>query len=171
MMMVNGAIGYSEPGRFVIVGSAQTDTNNLVFGRDIDIAAWVARNLPTVGDDGFGPCTAIGVMRNGEVIAGVVFHGYRQTYSSIDVSIFSTSPAWASKRTIAQILAYPFIQLGCRRVAAQVEAKNTRAQKFLTGIGFVREGVARLGYGHDHAALYSMLRKEYDRLVKRYSHG
>lgn len=141
--------------------------NLLVYGHDAAIAAWVAQNLPHVGDDGFGPCTAIGVMRGGEIVAGVVFSGYRQSYQSIDVAIFATTPAWASRRMIVGILAYPFVQLACERVGATVESRNLRAQKFLKGIGFVREGVARRGFGYDHAAIYSMLRREYDRLCQR----
>lgn len=145
--------------------------NSLVYGHDAVIAAWVARNLPHVGEDGFGPSTAIGVMRGGELVAGVVFSGYRQSYQSIDASIYSTTPAWASRRMIVGILSYPFIQLACERVGATVESRNLRAQRFLKGIGFVREGVARRGFGYDHAAIFSMLRREFDRLVERVGHG
>ncbi len=144
--------------------------NILVYGHDAAIAAWTARNLGTVGDDGFGPCTAIGVMRDGQLVAGVVYHGFRPDYRSIDASIYSTTPAWACRRTLIGVLAYPFIQLGCQRLGATVESRNARAQQFLKRLGFVREGVARYGFGHDHAAIYSMLRREFDRLCEKIGH-
>lgn len=145
--------------------------NILVYGHDAAIAAWVARNLPHVGDDGFGQCTAIGVMRGGELVAGATYYAYHPSYRSIDMAIFSTTPAWASRRTIVALLAYPFLQLECNRVGAQVESRNLRAQRFLKGLGFVREGVARYGFGYDHASIFSMLRREFDRLVERVGHG
>lgn len=140
--------------------------NQLIYGHDAEIAAWVAVHLPTVGPDGFGPCTAIGVSRNERLVAGVVYNGYVPDHRVIHVSIYAANSGWASRRVIKALLGYPFIQLGVNRVTAMVEGRNTRAQKFLSGIGFVREGVARYGFGAQHAHIYGMLRREYDRMFK-----
>lgn len=141
----------------------------LVLGQDEAVAAWVAGKLGFDDPEFFGPCKAIAVADSNDVpLAGVVFSGYRgEPFNSIEVSIASESPRWATRGIIHALLSYPFDQLGCTRVQVTIPLKNERAQRFCKGIGFVREGVARRGFGADHAVVMSMLRHEFGRLFKR----
>src|SRR5258708_7674672 len=59
---------------------------SLLVGRDRDVAHWVGRQL---GIEDFGPCVAIGIIRDDELIAGAVFHGYRE--ANIEISFASTT--------------------------------------------------------------------------------
>ena len=140
----------------------------LVLGQDEAVAAWVARKIGFDDPDFFGPCKAIAVADANDVpLAGVVFSGYRDLYKSIEVSIAAESPRWATRGVIHALLSYPFDQLGCERVQVTIPLRNARAQRFCKGIGFVREGVMRRGFGSDHAVVMSMLRHEFARLFKR----
>lgn len=127
-----------------------------LFGYDDIVADFVAKNTRAT----FEKYTAIGILEDGKLIAGVVYHNYMPEYKNIELSIFSTTPRWATKDAIKIILRYPFFQLKCRRVTAQVAARNDRALKFTQGIGFRKEGRVRLGYGNDDLIVLGMMYKE-----------
>jgi RimJ/RimL family protein N-acetyltransferase len=127
----------------------------LIYGFDGEIALWTARQL---GVEGFGPCSAIGVARNGEIVAGVVFHRY--SGGDIEVSMAATSPRWATRQTFARIFAYPFIQLGVRRITATTKSGNQPVRAFLEYLGFRLEGTLRRFHEDDDAAVYGLLKEE-----------
>ena len=140
----------------------------LVLGQDDAVAAWVARKIGFDDPDFFGPCKAIAVADANDVpLAGVVFSDFREWNRSCSVSIAAESPRWATRGVIHALLSYPFDQLGCQRVTTFCRLSNARALKLCKGLGFVREGVARYGFGDEHAVVMSMLRKEFDRMFRR----
>jgi RimJ/RimL family protein N-acetyltransferase len=118
--------------------------------------------LPLVED--WGPCRAIGIAENGELIAAIVFNSYH--WPNIEVSIASSSARWCTRRNLAAIFAYPFCQLGCRRVGAAVEAMNEPVRAFLCRLGFRQEGLLQCafpptrGNPEGHAAVFGMTRAE-----------
>lgn len=130
----------------------------LVFGPEV--AAWVARRIAILGGvAALGPHAAIGIERDGALIAGAVFHNYR--HHDIEVSFAADDPGWARRGTIRAILRYPFAQLGCTRLTALIARDNARAAKLLEGLGFKREGVLRRAYdGTADALVFGMLREE-----------
>jgi RimJ/RimL family protein N-acetyltransferase len=118
--------------------------------------------LPLVED--WGPCRAIGIAENGELIAAIVFNNYH--WPNIECSIASSSGHWCSRRNLAAIFAYPFRQLACRRVGATTEATNQPVRQFLLRLGFCHEGLMRCafpptpGNPEGHAAVFGMLEAE-----------
>lgn len=125
---------------------------------DSGVKEWVASKLPIVRD--WGPSECIGVFRNDQLIAGVVYNNYRRGWD-IEMSIASTSPKWATKQVIGVLLAYPFEQLGVHRVTATTESSNHHARQFLEKIGFKHEGTIREAFPEDDAAIYGLLKSEY----------
>ena len=124
----------------------------IILGRDLAVAEWVRRRLadPAIAVGGestlspswdWGPCTAIGVARGSELVAGIVYNNYR--WPSIEATIASSTPAWCSRRNLAAIFAYPFRQLGCRRLGASTGDTNQPARAFLCRLGFRQEGLLR----------------------------
>jgi hypothetical protein len=71
---------------------------NLVYGHDAAVARWVQERAPHA-QNGFRDFVAIGIERNGDLVAGVVYNEYRG--HSIHASIASSDPRWASRRTLA----------------------------------------------------------------------
>lgn len=136
----------------VIVGS-------ILIGADELVAELVRSRIPQMRDKSFGPCTALGVIRRGVLVGGVVFN----RYSGFDVSLTAAfdAPGWALPGTVRAILAYPFIDLGCKRVSARTGKKNRKARKLLEDLGFVLEGVCRRGYdGFEDAMMYGLLKED-----------
>ena len=133
------------------------DSLILVYGRDQEIADFVCRHAPHA-EHGFSKFATIGVEHNGELIAGVVFTDYHG--HAISVSMASTSPLWASRRTLAGIFAYPFVQLNCDRLTACTGRSMVSVREFLERLGFVEEGLLRRGFADDDCVIYGMLREE-----------
>lgn len=104
--------------------------------------------------------TAIGLEKDGELVAGVIFTNY--TRAAILMHVASDgSRSWMTPGFLAASFRYPFIQLGCRRVTGLVRADNTPAQHFDEHLGFRREGILREGTtdGCD-LIVYGMLKSE-----------
>jgi RimJ/RimL family protein N-acetyltransferase len=133
--------------------------SELVFGRDQEVAAWVAQRMPTPVH--FDKFAAIGVARGGKLIAGCVYTDFHQMPfgNDIRISFAADDPRWARKGIIGALLAYPMKQLGCVRVTTIIGRKNKRARRFNEGLGFILEGVCRRAYdGRQDACVYALYR-------------
>jgi hypothetical protein len=120
----------------LIVGS-------ILIGADEMVKAFVAPRLPHGGH--FGPRdTALGVIRSGKLVGGVVYHDY--TGSTVFVSIAFDDP---------------FNTLKVENFLAGTGRKNKRARKLLEGLGFELVGMVKnyWGIGKD-SALYQMPRSK-----------
>lgn len=150
------------PAEYSVPVCPDPDRPVTVGGADQFVAAWVAREL-NIDPAEFGPCSAMGVVLGGSLVAGIVFNEYvvMRAGSSIQASIASTSPHWASRPVLRDIFRYPFEQLGVSRLWASTAKGNKRARRFLLRLGFKLEGVARRGYdGTRDAAVYSLMPHE-----------
>ena len=131
---------------------------NFVFQEDEAVAEWVSENLrqrPV-----FGKFTAIGMVKNGQPIAGVVYHDHDRKNGDIQLSIASATPKWCSRESLAVFLGYPFQQLKCNRITAICHQRNKPARSFLKKLGFKEEGILRQKYFPRDAVVYGMLKKE-----------
>jgi len=146
---------------------------NLAFGYDAEIADWVAQRLPHVGVGNFGQCAAIGVVSNGQLIAGVVYNEYQREYGTIAVSVAADTPRWAAKGIIRAMLSYPFNQLNVNKVWSAMIHTNSRAIRFNKGIGFTQEAVLRDHFGPgNHAVVTRMMKRDFvNRYEKEHGHG
>ncbi len=106
------------------------------------LKAWLEKRLDgtRAGDDSW----CIGVWRDEKLAAVAGFTNYRNV--DIEILFASDNPRWATKQTVAYILAFPFVQLKTQRCSAMVLKSNRRVRKLLVGIGFKEEG------RHLHAA-------------------
>jgi RimJ/RimL family protein N-acetyltransferase len=132
---------------------------NLVFGKDEEVGKWVAAQLG-MDDEAFYPCTAIGIEKEGKLIAGVVYNNY-QPELLIEMSIASLDKRWATRHNIKAFFRYPFIQLGLERVQTLCKAADKGVVMFNKRLGFTPEGYHRKAFhgGHD-AISWSMLKPE-----------
>lgn len=108
----------------------------LVFGADAAVMQWVAARTPWI--DGFGQATAIGVAREGKLIAGLVYYNYRKT--NIEICLAADDPSWCRKGVLGALYRYPFVQLGLRRITAIIPASNEQSLRLTRGVGFAEEG-------------------------------
>lgn len=117
--------------------------DGILYGADEAVAAMVAERIPHVGDRGFGPCTALGVVRRGSLLGGVVYSMYRG--HDVQVHMAFDRPDWALPATLRKLYHYPFKQLGCIRMTAPIGRKNKKMRKLAEWLGFELEGVMRKG--------------------------
>lgn len=96
-----------------------------------------------VGEDEFlKPCAAIGLEKNGELIAGVVYDCF--TGNSVSMHVASDkSKNWMISSYLYFCFAYPFIALKCNRVTGLVQENNIDALNFDLKLGFKQEGRLR----------------------------
>lgn len=132
----------------------------LLYGADREVREWCSLGL--YGDlDSFSENDiAIGVVKNGELIAGVVYNNYVKSVS-IEMSIYSVDKVWATRHNLRALFNYPFTQLGLRRVTALCSANERDVMKFLERLGFKQEGIHREAHfnGGDSVS-YGLLRNE-----------
>lgn len=138
----------------------------MIYGHDAVLAKWAGDRI---GVTDFGPCRAIGVIRNYEIAAVAVFSQYRPP--NIEISFVIENPRWATPQCVRAILRYPFVQLGCKRITAITEATNQRTRAFLCRLGFHQEGVHRDALPSGDAVTYGLLRQDASRwLAEEGSH-
>ena len=138
-----------------------------IFGRDKDVAAWVADHIPYVTE--FGAASAIGINIGGNIRAGVVYHDYQPEARTMQVSIASETPVWARPATIGALLHYPFAQLDVWALFSQMAADNEPAIRFNEKLGFSHRVVIGHMYGPgNHGVITRMLQPTFN---KRYGGG
>ncbi len=135
----------------------------LLYGHDRELSLWAGQHLGYAGAIGMPQQpVAIGVARNGRIVAVAVFYDYR--LCSIEVTFVTTTPHWASRENIRAILHYPFAQLGCKRLTAITEESNAAARSFLERLGFRQEGVHPDGFPSGKTGIsYGLLRADAQR--------
>lgn len=139
--------------------------SELLFGRDVEIASWVADRIPEAGPESFRKSTAIGVASGDRLIAGVVYHNYMPQHGTCELSMAADSPMWAKHDVIAGLLHYPFEQMEIYKLWTATPRDYTAALKVNLHIGFKREAVLAHHYGKKrHAVICRMLQPDYRRL-------
>ena len=126
-----------------------------LFGYDREVTEWVRQRLD---NSHFGPATAIGLVKDGKIIAGVVYHNYR--LNGLEMSIATEDRHWATKQTLRTFFAYPFNQLNCERVTALVSEDNIKSRDMVNRLGFIKEGVLRKAFNGRNIHIYGMLKDE-----------
>lgn len=136
----------------------------IVYGADDAVAEWVSLGL-TGRKDSFKLSKALGVLCDGQLVAGIVFNNYQEKNDSsplsIEMTIYSVDKRWCTRHNLRKIFAYPFAQLRLERVQAVCSAHNEGVIMFLKKIGFMQEGRHRMAYFDGGDALsFGMLKHE-----------
>jgi RimJ/RimL family protein N-acetyltransferase len=148
--------------RPVVVGS-------LLFGADELVGEMVKSRIPHMRTLQWGSFQALGVVRHGQLVGGVVYHHYRGF--DIQIAAAFDAKSWALPGTLRALCAYPFVQLGVTRVTAITGKKNKKARRTLERIGFALEGVAKRGLdGVEDAMIFGLL-KDNCKWLKDKDHG
>lgn len=136
--------------------------SSLVYGHDSIISKWVSCQI---GNPDFGLCRAIGVMIQEKLIAGVVYHNFIKSPSgepiSIEISCAAIDKRWSTRHNLRELLRYPFIDLGVKRLQVTIPVESKGVRKFNEKLGFKYEGTGRQAHflGGDVDVL-SMLKHE-----------
>jgi RimJ/RimL family protein N-acetyltransferase len=100
---------------------------------------------------------AIGHEKGGVLIGGVVYNDY----SACDISMsFAGEGNWLTRKFLRTMFAYPFLQLGVRRVTGHVSVDNVKSLRLAERMGAKREGVMRDALPTGDLVIFGMLRSE-----------
>lgn len=132
---------------------------------------WAALRFPDTSYAPYwGPSCAIGVEKNGELCAAIIFNNHH-ALNNIDIHVTSSDPHWMSREILHRTFSFPFETLKVRRITAKIGADNLHIKKYIEGLGFTYEGCARKGWNETTDLLiYGMLKDECRFLGKKY-HG
>lgn len=154
-----GSTGVDRGGRRLILDGA------LVYGADQEIIQWVSGLVP--GFQINPQSTAIGVIKRGELVAGLVYE--RCNGVNVEMSIGAKQRSgWADKAVLRGIFGYPFFQLGCRTITIVVAASNSASLSLVTRLGFEGEAIVRFA-AHDGGDLVVL--KMYREKCRWIDHG
>jgi RimJ/RimL family protein N-acetyltransferase len=102
--------------------------------------------------------TCIAVVRKGEMTGGTIYSNY--THASIAMHVAGFTPSWASIDMLWVAFHYPFVQLRCKKVFAQIPENNLKALEFDFKLGFKEEARIRDVFPAGDLILLSMYRDE-----------
>jgi len=116
---------------------------NLLYGHDKQVADFVARTVPGL-ERGFGPCKTIGVVNDGNLVAGLVYHNWNPEHGVIEISGSALDPHWLTRPILREMFDYPFNRCGCQLVVMRVSPHNKRLHRQLKAYGFKSYKIPRL---------------------------
>jgi len=128
------------------------------------IASWVAARIDHVRGGNFGLCTSAGVVRNGDLVAGVVFNDWQPRHETLQVSIAASSNRWATRGVLIGLFGYAFQTAAANKLWATMPHDRPDVLVFNRKLGFRQEGTLRHHFGPGrHAVISSILRAEWKR--------
>lgn len=144
----------------------------LLFGFDSELTKWACGRIPwmTYSDsmravgvsDGDGP--------DSKLLAVCVYHNFMAPkeiggetwYNTVEISFAASSPRFATRRTITNLLRIPFSQYKVEQVFVSVPSINERAIEFVKGIGFTPRGTLSRFYSKSvHACVFGLHRNQF----------
>ena len=132
-----------------------------VYGHDEIIAQFVAQLIPACRGRGLPPSSkAIGIVEDGALIAGLVYHNWEPEAATIEVSCAAIpGKRWLTRQTIRRIYEYPFEQLGCQMLYGRVAADNEQLLRQLAALNYSLIRVPRM-LGRDLDGVLALLTVE-----------
>ena len=106
----------------------------------------------------------IGLERDGELVAGVLYEGFNGRNVWMHVGA-EPGKRWMTKAFLHATFTYPFVQLGCQRVGGYVDASNEQARRFDEHLGFKQEAVLRGAASDGGDVILYVMRKEHCRFI------
>lgn len=138
--------------------------SNLIYGEMERLLPWAQERIGvTFRPDAY----TIGLERDGEIVAVVVFDNFSECDANMHIASDGTR-AWMNKELLISSFCYPFVQIGLKRLTGLVPAKNAQALAFDEHIGFVREGYHPDAHPDDDLISLGMLRKNCRFIPKEY---
>ena len=134
---------------------------SVLFGADEIVAKFVNNLVPHSGAADYSSkmYVALGVIKNDELVGGVVYYNYR--HHDIEFAAAFTNRRWTTRTTLQTLFGYPFHQLSCVRATAIIGRKNKPARDAAEKSGFKVEGVKRRGFdGKQDAIMYGLLKSD-----------
>lgn len=93
---------------------------------------------------GFGLCSVMGVLDEGRLIAGVVYHNWAPEYGVIELSAAAVDKRWLTRPVLKAMFSYPFDGAGCQLCVLRVSEGNRPMHRIAKAYGFRETVIPRL---------------------------
>lgn len=123
---------------------------------DLECANQIAAAAPCIYAPEHDHCIAR--VKGGRLLGGVIYQGY--TGASIELHVAGFDPHWINRNILWTVFAYPFLQLGCKKIIGRVAESNSRALEFDFKLGFKEEARIREVYPEGDLFILTMRRDE-----------
>ena len=123
------------------------------------IAQFVALRQEKPLMEPWGQYSAIGLVRDDMLIAGVVYNNFEAANVCAHIGAIE-GKRWLTRDFLRAMFAYPFLELDKRRITVLTAKKNRTARKFVENMGFVYEGALKHYYPSDDLIVYGLLREK-----------
>lgn len=95
---------------------------------------WVAARVPGC-ERGWTEYQSLGVEHKGEIVAGVVLHGWEPETGIIELSGAAEDPRWMTREVMRKVFHYVFEELCCQMIVARQDPSNDRAIRAWKALG------------------------------------
>lgn len=120
------------------------------------VVSWVAQHMRR--GEGYGLSQGIGWLKNGCLVAGVVYNEYNHV--NINMHVASVGKSWLTREFLWAAFDYPFNQCKVKRITAFIEDENKAAIRFDEHLGFKYETRMKDAYVNGDTLLYVMRRED-----------
>lgn len=108
--------------------------------------------------EGYGLSAGIGMEKDGDLIAGVVYNEYNHV--NINMHVAAVGANWMTREYLWMCFDYPFNQLKVKRISAFIEDENEDAIGFDEHLGFQYETRMKDAYVNGDILIYVMRRED-----------
>jgi len=126
-----------------------------------EVLAFCRQRIPVVYIEGM---QGIGLKREGELIAGVLYEGFNGQSVWMHVAAMP-GKRWMTRDYLRACFQYPFLQLGVESVFGWVTADNEEAQRFDEHLGFTVDAVLKGAGPHGVDVLLYRMRRDQCRFL------
>ena len=110
---------------------------------------------------------AIGIEKDGKIIAGVVIDGYVKD-ARCSIHCAGEGKRWLNREFLFVVFDYVFRQLNCKVVVNPVDSKNKDSLRFTEHLGFVKQAQIKDGCGDSDLVIFALHRDKCRYLGVRY---
>ena len=108
---------------------------------DENALSFVAKGLNDKPEE-YAPCVSLGLFFRGEMIGGILINDIRPEVDCY-LSIYTTTPRWATRSVLRYVFGIIFNLMKCRRCSVLVSKANSKSLKMCKQLGFREEGLLR----------------------------
>ena len=129
-------------------------TYGIVCNQPEVIGPWVAKRTGGVWRQGRG--SVIGLVKDGEIVAGVLYEDYNGAIVVVHVAAKPEKSPWLCREFLWYAFHYPFEELKCKKIIGYVSSANKKAREFDEGLGFEHEATIKDAHPDGDLLVYSM---------------
>lgn len=126
------------------------------FWDNVLVPLWVEAHLPEGMSGPFGPCQAMAVEHEGDVVAGFVFHNWDPASGTMEMSGASTTPRWGTRYVVRAGMEYVFDTCGCQMLYTKQRLDNRAARSGLLKLGGSEVIVPRMFGRETHGTIVTL---------------